>query len=686
MTQPDPLQEALNAQRSGDFRTAEDGYRRVLQRNPRNDRAWGLLGALCFEQGRLTEALGCHRQQAELNPRDPQAHQLCGNTLVRLANYPEAEAAYRRALELQPGCVEALVNLGFALGELERLDEARECYERARGIAPAVPEIHHNLGNILREKSLFEEALSSYNEAIRLRPDYAKAFINKGIALISRGRLTEATACAKKAVELLPNFAEAHNTLAHALSVGGDIAGAAAAFDRAIELKPDYADAHWNRSLLELIRGDYERGWQGYEWRWQCKRATPLPPFVKPRWDGSDLSGRTLLLHAEQGLGDVLHFVRYAPLIQARGGRVIVQCQGGLMPLLSRTPGIDQLAAWGKPSPPHDVWLPMMSAPTIFKTTLDTIPADIPYLFPDPALVERWRRELAAVPGLRIGIAWQGSPRHPWDRHRSAPLAAFEPLAKIPGVQLISLQKGDEQPSDQSAQFPLIPLSEFTDRIGAFVDTAAILKNLDLVIAVDTAVVHLAGGLGVPVWVALHRTPDWRWLLDRPDTPWYPSMRLFRQKTFGEWGPVFDEIARELKNYAESRQRSPELFVEVSAGELLDKLSILRLKSERIQDPEKLRNVHRELETLGKVREGLKPSAALEELERELFAVNASLWEIEDAIREHELRQDFSAAFVELARSVYRTNDRRAELKRRINELLQSRLVEEKSYAEYGKS
>lgn len=684
MTQAETIQEALSAQQRGDLRSAEDCCRRILQREPKNERVWGLLGSLCFDQGRLVEALGCHRQQVELNPRDPQAHLLCANTFIRMSNYAAAEAAYRRVLEIQPGSIEALVNLGFSLGELERLDEAQECYERARGLAPGVPEVHHNLGNILREKDRIDDALKCYDEAIRLRPEYAKAYVNKGIALISRGRLAEALTCSQKAVELQPAFAEAHNTLAHALSVGGKIEEALAEFDRAIELKPDYADAYWNRALLFLIRGEFERGWQAYEWRWQCKRATPLPPFVKPRWDGSDLAGRTLLLHGEQGLGDVLHFVRYAPLLKARGGRVIVQCQGGLIPLLSRTPGIDQLVAWGKPSPPHDVWLPMLSAPTVLKTTLETIPASIPYVFPDPALVDRWRWELTALPGFRVGIAWQGSPRHPWDSHRSAPLAAFEPLFQAPGVQLISLQKGGEEQAAGRSQFPLLHLSEFTDQAGAFTDTAAILKNIDLVIAVDTAIVHLAGALGVPVWAALHRTPDWRWMLDRSDTPWYPSMRLFRQKTFGDWAPVFQEIAAALKVHVAQNQRSSPLLVEVSVGELLDKLSILKLKAERIADAAKLGNIQRELETLAKVRAGFASSAALEELERELLEVNGSLWEIEDAIREHERRQDFGATFIELARSVYRINDRRAEVKRRINELLQSRLVEEKSYARYA--
>lgn len=679
----DPFQEAWDAQQSGDVRKAEEGYRKLLQKEPRSGKVWLALGTLCADQGRLVEAVASFRQVAETTPLEPQGHLRLGNALLQMGNHKEAEAAYRRCLEVQPENVDAMVNLGYVLGEQNKSDEAIACYKRARQIAPGVPEIHHNLANMLRELKRYDEALPSYNEAIRLRPEYAKAYVNKGVALASSGSVPDAIICLRKAIEIQPGYAEAHNTLGHALSAMGYITAAIAEFDRAIQLKPDYPDPYWNRSLLWLLLGDFERGWPAVEWRWKCKHTPQLPPFPFPRWDGhSSLAGKTMLLHAEQGLGDTLHFVRYAPMFKAKGARVIVQCQGVLIPILSTCQGIDELIAWGQPTPTCDYWLPMMSLPGAMKTTLKTIPDKIPYLKADPSLVDHWRKELSHITGFRVGIAWQGSTRHPWDRYRSAPLKLFEQLGRIPGVKLISLQKGTgtEQLLEWPSDIPIIRLSDQIDHGGAFTDTSAILKNLDLVVVIDTAIAHLAGALGVPVWMVIHRTPDWRWMLDRDDTPWYPSMRLFRQQAIDAWGPVFNQIAELLKEKAAAKRQAQPLFVEVSAGELIDKLTILKIKSERIKDRDKLRNVREEMNALSRVRATIDSSPALMELEKQLKAANEQLWTIEDDIREHEERQDFGPSFIALARSVYQTNDHRARLKREINALLKSRLVEEKSY------
>jgi hypothetical protein len=233
-------------------------------------------------------------------------------------------------------------------------------------------------------------------------------------------------------------------------------ARALACYERALALKPEYAEAAWNRALLWLLRGDYERGWPAYEWRWRCKRTTPLPPLTRPRWNGEPLDGRTILLNAEQGLGDTLQFIRYAPLVKARGGHVVVQCQNALLSLLSRSSGIDGMAGWGAPPPPHDVWLPLMSLPALFHSTVETIPAEVPYVFPDPALVAHWRRELAPVRGFRIGIVWQGSPRHPWDRHRSVSLEQFEPLARVEGAFFTPNTLDDNVNPNQQARVDII--------------------------------------------------------------------------------------------------------------------------------------------------------------------------------------------------------------------------------------
>jgi hypothetical protein len=473
-------------------------------------------------------------------------------------------------------------------------------------------------------------------------------------------------------------FAEAHNSLGSALSAWGQIEDALAHYEIAIALKPDYVDAHWNRALVRLLQGDYERGWPDYEWRWRC-RHWQRPNFAQPVWEGGSLEGKTILLYAEQGLGDTLQFIRYAPIVQARGARVILQCQAMLIPLLSRCAGLDEIVPLGSPPPAFDVWAALMTLPALVGTTLETIPAHVPYLRADPALAEHWRRQLSTIDGFKVGIAWQGSTTHAWDRHRSVPLAAFEPLAQVPGVRLISLQKGAavQQIHELAGRFAVIDLGEQVDRTaGAFMDTAAILQSLDLVVSVDTAVAHLAGGLNVALWLALHHTPDWRWLRGRQDSPWYPSARLFRQPAPGDWAAVFAQMAEALLETASRPGRRRRLLVEVSAGELLDKLTILRIKAQRIGDPEKLKNIRAEMEVLTGVRESLAPSPQLAELEEQLAAVNEQLWDIEDAIRECERAGDFGPRFVELARSVYRTNDRRASLKRAINDL--------HGYARYG--
>jgi hypothetical protein len=335
----------------------------------------------------------------------------------------------------------------------------------------------------------------------------------------------------------------------------------------------------------------------------------------------------------------------------------------------------------GAALPPCDVQVPLLSLPRLFGTTLATVPADVPYLFADAALIERWRRELSGAAGVKIGIAWQGNPRFPADCMRSVPLTHFTPLAQVDGVCLYSLQKGTgrEQLRAAAGYLPAIDLADRLDEGGGFLDTAAVMKNLDLVVTSDTSIAHLAGALGVPVWVALALGADWRYLLGREDSPWYPTMRLFRQTRLGDWDSVFERIATELRG--DRRDAHLTLRAEISPGELIDKITILEIKCQRIREAAKLGNVRAELATLMAVHDRcLRPSAELTALRDYLRSVNEVLWSVEDELRLCEQTQDFGPRFVELARSVYQHNDRRAVLKRRINELLGSRLLEEKSY------
>jgi hypothetical protein len=479
-----------------------------------------------------------------------------------------------------------------------------------------------------------------------------------------------------------------HNNLGVALQKQGALGEAVASYRRALELRPDYAEAHNNLAFVWLLTGDFEQGWSEYEWRWKANLLSP-PSFTQPLWDGTPLAGRTILLYAEQGLGDTLQFIRYAPLVERRGGRVIMACPRPLLQLLASCPGIDRLVALDAVSSDFELYALLMSLPRILGTSLESIPADVPYLEADPELTVHWQSELATFSReFRIGIAWQGNPDHRGDRHRSFRLAQFAPVARLEGVRLFSLQKGPgaEQIREVGDRFPVTDLgSRLDETTGAFMDTAAVMKNLDLVISADTAIAHLAGALGVPIWVALSSAPDWRWLLGREDSPWYPTMRLFRQASPGDWDGVFARIAAAVEGrLCKLPVRARSVPIEVSFGELLDKIAILQIKSERFADPAKLQNVRAELESLEAARDrALGHWEGLGELTAELRSVNEALWEIEDAIRECERAGDFGARFIELARSVYRTNDRRAAIKRRINERLGSRFIEEKAYVPY---
>ena len=293
--------------------------------------------------------------------------------------------------------------------------------------------------------------------------------------------------------------------------------------------------------MLHLTLGDFESGWREYEWRWQCKEFNP-PPLHQPRWDGSALEGRTILLFGEQGLGDMLQFVRYAPLVARRGGRVRLYCAAALIDLLAGCEGVTRAIPEGSPIPPFDVQAPLMSLPAIFETTLATVPAEVPYVRVGEERRQYWQQQLAGLSGFKIGIAWQGNPKHKSDRKRSVALQEFAPLANVPGVQLLSLQKHAGTEQLEHATFPVMDLCSGL----GLVETAAVIQNLDLVISIDSAIAHLAGALAVPVWVALAASADFRWMLDREDSPWYPTMRLFRQSPTGGWQPVFARMAEAL--------------------------------------------------------------------------------------------------------------------------------------------
>jgi tetratricopeptide (TPR) repeat protein len=642
-----------------------------------------ILGNVLFFQGRHDEAIASYQQALRINPAFAEAYSNLANVLSALERYEEAVSNCQQALRLKPNYAKAYVNLGNAYIGLDRRDEAIACYQQGLKLDPNVAEAHNGLGAALMALDQLDGAIAHCRDALRLKPDFAAAYYNLGLALSKQTNWDDAVAPLQQAVRLRPNHAEAHYRLGGALGEQGKLEEARDCFERALGLKPDYADARWAFAYSWLLGGDFEKAWPYYEWRWRVKGA-PQRPFLPPVWDGSPLSGRTILLHAEQGFGDTIQFVRYAALVKQSGGTVIVECQKPLRPLLESCPGIDHLVVAGSELPAFDFQAPLLSVPRILKTSLATVPAQIPYLFPSAEREGKWRRRLARYPGFKIGIAWQGNPRYGKDRQRSLRLVDFAILARVEGVCLISLQKGPgaEQLCDADDSFPVINLgSDLDTKCGAFMDTAAVMKSLDLVIAPDTAIAHLAGALGVPAWVALSYVPDWRWLLEREDSPWYPSMRLFRQTQAGDWNGVFERMALRLSERLGAKTSPRPLTVEIAPGELIDKITILEIKAQKMSDPSKRGRICAECEALKSVRDrNLGQSEEIARLTFELQAVNQRLWQVEDEIRLCEKAKDFGPRFIELARSVYHENDRRAALKRRINELLGSRITEEKCY------
>jgi tetratricopeptide (TPR) repeat protein len=528
---------------------AAASFRDAVRLRPYYPEAHTNLGSVLVGLNKLDEGMAHHREALRLRPGYAEAHLNLGTALAAQRRFTDAEASYREALRLKPTWPEAYYNLGLALAMQGRSPEAEACYREALHLFPEYADALQNLAHLLALQGRHAEAEACFRAVLRLRPGDAAMNISLGGILAEQGRLAEAEACYREALHFQPECNATWCHLALILSDQGKGAEAVAVHNRLVELEPDSPGPRLNRAFALLNQGWWEQAWADYEWRWRCSGAKL--PYKEPWWDGSPLAGRTVLLHADGALGDTILFARYAPLVKQRGGTVFLACFKALLRLLASLRGVDRLLEDGAPMPAFDCVVPLQNLPGIFCSTPDTVPADVPYLFADPALVEHWRRELPAGRAFRVGIAWQGAPRTGIFRNRSFALAQFAPLAAVPGVQLISLQKGFGSEQVREVPFPVLDLGPGLDEAaGPFMDTAAVMKNLDLVIAPDTSLLHLAGALGVPAWGVLPFAPYWYWMRDREDSPWYPSVRLFRQRTWGDWEDVFERMAAALRNLA----------------------------------------------------------------------------------------------------------------------------------------
>jgi tetratricopeptide (TPR) repeat protein len=526
---------------------ALDAYDKALSIEPDSAEAWLGRGNVLYELTRHDEALAAFEKALTLDADLAGALIGRGNIFWGLKRYDEASAAYDEALSIAPDAANAWLGRGNVLFDLKRNDEAFAAFDKALSINPDLAGAWLGRGNVSWSSHRHDEALAAFDEALAIEPELVGAWLGRGNVFTDLKRFNDALAAFDRTLSIKPDTAEAWLGRGNAFTDLKRYDDAFAAYGKATSLNPDLGEAHFNEGLLRLLLGDTAIGFKKYEYRWSVRQQRDTRRnFSQPIWLGdSDIGNRTILIHAEQGLGDTLLCCRYVPMVAALGARVILEVQPALVSLLRSLQGLSTLIAKGETIPHFDMHCPMMSLPLAFKTTVATIPNHVPYLSVAPETIERWRSRLAG-PGLKVGIAWAGSQRFIKDAERSVLLQNILPLLAGDGVSYFCLQKdlreGDEVILDANPQ-----IVRLDREISDFADTAAIMMSLDVIITSDTAVANLAGALGRKVWVLLPFIPDWRWSLDRDDTPWYPTATLFRQQKIGDWPAMVNRVSGELK-------------------------------------------------------------------------------------------------------------------------------------------
>ncbi len=538
---------------SGDLPGALRLMSAALQARPKSPEVLVNYGLVLSGLKRLPEALAAFDQVLSIKRRSVEAHTNRGAVLEKLGRDEDAVEAFRCALEIKPNHADALYNMGSVLKKLGRHEEALKSFERVLAIRPDYAKAHNNLGITLEALKRTDEALTCYERALAIQPAFVEALNNRGGNLQGAGRHEEALVSYAGALALNPGYAEVLNNRSNSLAALGHHREALVSCSQAIALNPNYANAQWNAALLSLRLGDFAAGWEKYEWRWKRPEGIKKQRnFAQPLWRGQEqLAGKTILVHAEQGLGDTIQFVRYAALLERQGARVVLEVQPPLKTLLSQVGDDVRVIGVGEDIPAFDLHCPFLSLPLAFHTDLDTIPADCPYLKAPADRAAQWSDRLPPRRGLRVGIVWSGSAIHADDRNRSITLDRLMSLFDAPGIEFFNLQK-ETRAAERGVLADDPRLTDLGPHLGDFCDTAAAIAHLDLVISVDTSVAHLAGALGKPVWILLPFCPDWRWLIARDDSPWYPTARLFRQPTPGDWKNVIGTVRRELTAHAAS--------------------------------------------------------------------------------------------------------------------------------------
>jgi len=547
----DRMAEGLEHHRMGRLKEAERLYREILAMDPRHADSLHLLGMIAFQSGQLDTAADLIRKAIASNPRGSSYFSNLGNVLYAQGKPDEAKALYRHALVLKPDLAEAHVNLGNVLQAQGEISESVVCYEQALALKPDNAETHNNLGNARQKLGLIDEAIACYEKALAIRPDYAEVYYNLGNTRRDQGKPEEAIAFYRQALAIKPNYAEAHYNFGHVLQDQGEVDEALVKYETALAIRPDYAQAAFGHALMQLLQGNFSNGWQNFEWRWETMdHDTPRRDYSQPNWAGEELRSGSLLLWGEQGVGDEVMFAGLIPDAIRAANHCILDCHSRLKSLFARSfPGVDVISTSPGFQPGPDVvsQLPTGSLPGLFRKTSSAFAATTsPYLIADPK--ERDRLRAGYSDGRRlVGLAWY-TKNVKTGRSRSIDLPLFDPLFKLPDIRWVSLQYGDHGELARQAVEANAPIlvDSTVDQLEDIDLFAAQIAAMDLVITIDNSTAHLAGALGVPVWVLLPFAPDWRWLLDREDSPWYPTMRLFRQPKLGDWESVIENVQRAL--------------------------------------------------------------------------------------------------------------------------------------------
>lgn len=545
---PDPLDRLLSAaaglQSLSRWHDAARAYAAVLHLRPDCLEARFRLGVVLQAAGELDQAIDRFRQVVAIEPDFVDAWYALGTALQAQGRLTDAAEAYRRAVSIDDNFLPAHINHGAALLALSRPVEAAHSLHRAVAIAPDSIEARANLAHAQLALGDVEAASAILQPLAALRPDSAPIILALADALQAQGKLDDSIGLYRRALSLNPRLATAHLNLGNALRALGQREEARAQFREAIAIKPDFAAAHFNEACELLADGNFTEGFRQYEWRLRLN-GTPIRTFGRPLWSGdaAAIDGRCILLHAEQGLGDTLQFVRYAPRIASLGARIVLEVQPALRDLIARTFPEMQVVAQGDALPEFDFHCPLLSLPRVLGTTLRSVPTGPPYIAADARHAERWAARLDGRSRLKVGLVWAGNRGHANDRNRSLDFARLAPLLRDTSCAFYSLQVGP-----RAADLHQIPgtVDDLSAELTDFEQTAAALANLDLVLSVDTSVCHLAGAMGRPTWVLLPFAPDWRWLRARDDSPWYPTMRLFRQRAPGDWDTVVLRLARAI--------------------------------------------------------------------------------------------------------------------------------------------